>query len=154
MSTSRRRWHSLARLSITALIAAVVLAPSAGAGEQLPAEYRRKANRICREGLRDVLEVQGSLSRDELSNPEAAAALYVDEVQPVYRRMVERLRDLDSPDGQGRALRRVFAAMDRAMDRAVARIAADPGVALLGPGTFDRVNDRLGDLGLRRCGGG
>jgi hypothetical protein len=154
MDRHRTRGLPLGRLALTALVAVVALAPAAGAGERLPSEYRRKANRICREGLRELLDVQGSLSRSERTDPTAAAALYVEEVQPVYRQMVDDLRELGFPSGHRRVLRRAFAAMDGAMDRAVERIEADPAVALLGPGTFDIVNDRLDTLGLQRCGGG
>ncbi len=88
------------------------------------------------------------------SHAEAASDVYLEQVEPIYREMVDDLRELGYPAGTKARLRKLYAAMERAMDRAVGKIEADPQVAVVGPGTFGSVNDRLDAVGLGRCGSG
>ena len=80
--------------------------------------------------------------------------MYVDDVQPIYRTLIRDLRALGYPSGHKAELRSIYAAMARSMDRAVAKIEADPSVAVIGAGTFGDVNERLDAIGLTKCGSG
>jgi hypothetical protein len=149
-----RRFFSLFLVALAAALVVPPAAASAAGGDALPKGFRSDANAICRKSQRRIVDAQLTLFPDKATDPAAASAVYLDDVQPIYRKLVRDLRALGYPSGHKQQLRSIYAAMTRAMDRAVAEIEGEPSVAVIGPGTFGAVNDRLDAIGLTRCGSG
>jgi hypothetical protein len=146
--------HRLLALLLGALVVLATAAFAAGTSDRLPREFRSDANAVCRKSQRRIVDAQLMLFPDKATDPTAASAVYLDDVQPTYRKMIRDLRALGYPPGHKAQLRSTYAAMSRSMDRAVAKIEAEPSVAVIGPGTFGDVNERLDALGLTKCGSG
>ena len=146
--------HRLLVLLLCALVVPAGPAIAAGKDDALPGEFRSEANAVCRRSQRRIVDAQLQLFPDQATDPAAASAVYLDDVQPIYRKLVRDLRALGYPPGHKSQLRSIYAAMSRSMDRAVAKIEADPSVAVTGAGTFGAVNERLDAIGLTRCGSG
>ena len=137
-----------------ALVVPATTAFAAGNDDALPKKFRSEANGVCRKSQRRIVDAQLTLFPDKATDPQAAAAVYVDDVQPIYRKLIRDLRALGYPSGHKARLRSIYAAMGLSMDRAVAKIEAEPSVAVIGAGTFGDVNERLDAIGLTKCGSG
>ena len=141
-------------LLLCALVVPATAAYAAGNDDALPKKFRAEANAVCRKSQRRIVDAQLTLFPDKATDPQAASAVYLDDVQPIYRTLIRDLRALGYPRGRKAELRSIYAAMTRSMDRAVAKIEADPSVAVVGAGTFGDVNERLDAIGLTKCGSG
>jgi hypothetical protein len=139
---------------VGALLVSTTAAAGGGRADKLPEKFRAEANAVCRKSQRRIVDAQLTLFPDKATDPAAASAVYLDDVQPVYRKLIRDLRALGYPSGHKAQLRSIYAAMSRSMDRAVAKIEAEPSVAVIGAGTFGAVNERLDEIGLTRCGSG
>jgi hypothetical protein len=130
--------------------AVLLLAAGCGAsgGDQTPtkADYVQKANKICRDGTRDLVKAGQDI---DINDPKKFEKAVTDVYVPAVRKQISRIRDLGYPPGDKAELDAVYTKTEKALDQ----IEKDPEryrTATTNP--FANENKFLKSYGLTACG--